>query len=103
MLWRLKKGTKQLLISSAVLPKRNSFRFSVIDKSTKEKLPYIHIFIENTGIGTVSNQNGEFEIKNVRLGYLKVSASFVGFSTVISDDYLVTKEKSHIESLKKVI
>jgi erythromycin esterase-like protein len=46
-------------------PSSNYFTFTgkIVDKSTKEKLPYVHIFIENTGIGTVSNQNGEFEIK----------------------------------------
>jgi hypothetical protein len=37
---------------------------------------------------------GEFRIENVPLGYVRVQASFLGYSTNISSDYLVTKEKS---------
>ncbi len=66
----------------------------VIDKQSREKLPFVNVVIEGTNKGVTTNDNGEFEIKNVSLGYVKVSASFVGYETVTTSTYLVTKEKS---------
>ncbi|TCI92620.1 TonB-dependent receptor [Tenacibaculum sp. M341] len=66
----------------------------VIDKQSREKLPFVNVVIEGTKKGATTNDNGEFEIKNVSLGYVKVSASFVGYETVTTSTYLVTKEKS---------
>lgn len=65
----------------------------VLDKQTREKLPFVNVIVEGTQKGATTNEKGEFEIKNVPLGYVKISASFVGYRTVTSSDYLVTKEK----------
>ena len=65
----------------------------VIDKTTREILPFANVIISGTKNGSTTNDNGEFIINNVPLGYIKIKASFLGYSTVISDDYLVTKEK----------
>lgn len=69
-------------------------RGKVIDKQTRETLPFVNIIIEGTSKGGVTSEKGEFEIKNVQLGYIKVSVSFVGYETVTTSTYLVTKEKS---------
>jgi len=66
----------------------------VLDKQTREKLPFVNVIIEGTTKGSTTNEKGEFEIKNVPLGYIKVSASFVGYQSTTSSDYLVTKEKT---------
>nr|BFF40209.1 hypothetical protein BACY1_20140 [Tenacibaculum mesophilum] len=66
----------------------------VIDSKTREVLPFVNILVHGTEIGTVSNENGEFELSNVPLGYNKIQASFVGYKTLISDEYLVTKDNS---------
>ena len=39
----------------------------VIDSETREVLPFATIAVKNTGKGTVSNQNGEFTLKNISL------------------------------------
>lgn len=65
----------------------------IIDNTTREVLPFANVIIAGTEIGSTTNENGEFIINNVPLGYIKVRVSFIGYSTVISDDYLVTKEK----------
>ena len=69
-------------------------RGKVIDKQTREALPFVNIIIEGTSKGGATSEKGEFEIKNVQLGYIKVSVSFVGYETVTTSTYLVTKEKS---------
>ncbi|MCV6629997.1 MAG: carboxypeptidase-like regulatory domain-containing protein [Flavobacteriaceae bacterium] len=35
----------------------------IIDSETKEKIPYVNIWVENENIGTTSNKKGEFELQ----------------------------------------
>lgn len=65
----------------------------VIDVQTREALPYVNILVETSNIGAITNEHGEFIISNVPLGYVKIQASFLGYTTELSDDYLVTLEK----------
>lgn len=65
----------------------------VIDAKTRETLPYVNILVVGTQIGTTTNEKGMFTIDNAPLGFIKVQASYVGYKTEISDDYLVTNEK----------
>lgn len=66
----------------------------VIDKQTRKVLPFVNVIVEGTQKGATTDNNGSFEIQNVNLGYIKVSASFVGFISKVSEDYLVTRDKS---------
>lgn len=51
----------------------------IIDNESKEKLPYVNIWIENENIGTTSNENGEFELKVNGSKIIVFSA--IGFET----------------------
>jgi hypothetical protein len=51
----------------------------IIDNETKEKLPYVNIWVENENIGTTSNENGEFELKVNGSKIILFSA--IGFET----------------------
>jgi hypothetical protein len=66
----------------------------IIDVQTREPLPFVNVLVLGTNIGANSDENGVFTIKNAPLGYVKLQASFLGYQTVSSDDYLVTKEKA---------
>lgn len=66
----------------------------VIDGKTREALPYVSILITETQKGTSTNEDGTFSINNSPLGYVKIQASFIGYTTVISESYLVTNDKS---------
>ncbi|WP_408047479.1 TonB-dependent receptor [Tenacibaculum crassostreae] len=85
-----------LLLKNLLLMSQNEGGIlgKVIDAKTREALPFVNILVYGTETGTVSNENGIFEIKNVPLGYNKIQASFVGYKTFISDEYLVTKDNS---------
>ncbi|CAM1372704.1 conserved exported hypothetical protein [Tenacibaculum litopenaei] len=65
----------------------------VIDAKSREVLPFVNVTIVGTTRGATTAEDGSFEIKNAPLGYLRIQASFLGYKTVVSDDYLVTKEK----------
>ena len=66
----------------------------IIDASTREVIPYVNVLVVGTNIGTVSNENGEFNINNVPLGYVSIQVSYLGYLTTFSENYLVTKEKT---------
>ena len=66
----------------------------VIDEKTREVIPFVNVLIYGTSIGIASDENGDFKILNVPLGYNKLQVSFIGYETLISDEYLVTNDNS---------
>ena len=65
----------------------------IIDSKTRIGLPFVSLVIEGTTIGAVSDHDGLFTINNVPLGYVRVSATLLGFNNEISQSYLVTKDR----------
>ena len=65
----------------------------VIDAKTRKAVPFVNVLVYGTSIGIASDENGAFKITNIPLGYNKLQISFIGYETVISDEYLVTKDK----------
>jgi len=51
----------------------------VIDKETKEPIPFANVIVEGTQLGAATNLNGEFVILNVPPGVYSVTASVVGY------------------------
>lgn len=72
---------------------KGTIKGKVIDKQTRSQIPFVNVIVIGTEIGTISDENGDFIIKNVPLGYVKVQASYLGYLTALSEDYLVTNEK----------
>ena len=64
----------------------------VIDGNTREVIPFVNVLIYGTSIGVASDESGFFKIPNIPLGYNKLQVSFLGYKTVISDEYLVTND-----------
>ena len=85
-----------LLLNVLVAFSQNSgtIKGKVIDAQTRETLPFVNILVEGTTIGKSTDEDGNFIISNVPLGYIKVSVSFLGYKSLLSDDYLVTIDKT---------
>ena len=54
----------------------------VLDKKTKEHLPYITIALKGTTIGTVTDATGHYFLKNLPEGNFILEVSSVGYKTV---------------------
>lgn len=65
----------------------------IYDKSTNEPLPFVNLVINGTTIGSVSDFEGNFSFSGLQPGFVKLKASFVGYSTFLSADILVTNAK----------
>ena len=72
-----------------------TIRGKVINSKTKEPLQFTNVFINNTTIGSTTNEKGEFIIRNDLPSTLELVASFVGFKT--SSQKVETRGKSLIE------
>lgn len=53
----------------------------ILDSQTQEPLPFAHIFINNTTIGTTSDVDGNFLLQNVPVGIHEVIYSFIGYQS----------------------
>lgn len=83
-----------LFIYSFQLFSQGTITGKVIDGKTREVLPLVSVLLLNSQKGATTNEEGKFIISNVTLGYVKLQASFVGFETVVTNDYLVTNDKT---------
>lgn len=69
-----------IFVSSVILA-QNSIISGVISDGNGEPLPGATVRIENTTKGTVSNNDGSFEIKNISESRVTLIVSFVGYET----------------------
>ncbi len=53
---------------------------TVTDAESGEVLPYAQVFIDGTTVGSVSNDKGFYQIKQLSPGSYKLKANFVGYS-----------------------
>ncbi len=64
----------------------------IIEDETEENIPFASVYIIETGGGTMSNEVGQFEIRDLAPGKYSLRVSAVGYSTVtkevvVSKDY----------------
>ncbi|MBQ8224500.1 MAG: TonB-dependent receptor [Bacteroides sp.] len=53
----------------------------VIEKGSEENIPYATIYVEELGKGTVTNEEGRFELKDLSAGEYTLRVSAVGYQT----------------------
>ncbi|HEY9167955.1 MAG TPA: TonB-dependent receptor [Lutibacter sp.] len=83
-----------LILSVGYSQNTGTVKGKVIDLQTRGPIPFANVIVLDTEIGSISDENGAFIIKNVPLGYIKVQISYLGYLTSLSEDYLVTNEKT---------
>ncbi len=71
--------TLALIIQSLYAGNTGKIAGRVIDKDTKEPIPFANVIVEGTQLGAATNLNGEFVILNVPPGVYTVTASVVGY------------------------
>jgi hypothetical protein len=61
---------------------QQSLKGRVIDEQTSEPLPFVSVFVNNTTLGTVTNDKGEFTL-NISTGKFEIVVSYVGYEPII--------------------
>lgn len=78
--------------SGLLFSQGGSIRGHIIDAQTNESLPYANIFIDNTTIGTATDVNGDFIIKEVPHGIAELVVSYVGYQLTQFKVEIIDKE-----------
>ncbi len=65
----------------------------IFDKKNNEPVPFANVVVWNTSIGTTTDIDGNYEIKGLKLGYVELRVSSVGFKTFISEAILITNSR----------
>lgn len=55
----------------------------VMDALTAEPLPFAHVFVNQTTIGTATNERGHYTLNNVPVGESALVVSFVGYKSLL--------------------
>ncbi len=71
-----------LCFESLAQQKTGNLTGKVIDSETKQPIFGVNVIIENTFLGSATNANGEFKIKNIPSGKYILKLSAIGYETV---------------------
>ena len=66
----------------------------VQDKQTKQVLVGASIVVNNTNLGTLSDENGAFVLEKVPIGRVSLKCQFIGYQPLAFDDIILTSTKS---------
>lgn len=79
-------------------------KFTIDGKISEQQsnipIPFVNVFLEGTTIGTQTNENGVFTLKNVPRGNYRLVASMVGYESFIQNILVSDKENNLLISLK---
>jgi CarboxypepD_reg-like domain/TonB-dependent Receptor Plug Domain len=81
------------MLSTTLFAQTGTITGKVLDVSTHKPLPLVTVAVQGTTIGTNSDDNGVFVIKNVPPGIYNVIASAVGYQTKTKFEVEVTNSK----------
>lgn len=70
-----------LIVSNFCYSQNNTLAGKIFDNS--ERLSYVNIYVQNTKLGTSSNEDGYYLIKNIPSGTYKIVISSLGYKTKI--------------------
>ena len=71
----------------------------VIEDGTEENIPYANVLILETGEGTSSNEQGQFEFRKLRAGKYTLRVSAMGYTTM-TKEITVSKEFTAVVHFK---
>lgn len=97
-----------LIAISTIAQLRQNVRGVIIDKESKVALPGANVALitDEKSLGTISNENGEFELFRVPIGRYDLSVSFMGYEPFFLRNIEITSGKEkvlEIELIEQVI
>lgn len=69
----------------------------VLDKATKEHLPYVTIHLQGTTIGISTDATGHYFLRNLPVGKFTLKVSMIGFKTILKEVEIKEKTTQEID------
>lgn len=80
--------------------KTQTLRGTVQDNFTQKPMQGVAIRIENTTLGAISDENGNFVINQIPVGRHRIQADFLGYFPYISDPIYINSVKEAVVTIK---
>lgn len=61
----------------------------VYDIKNNEGVPFVNVVVYRTTIGVATDENGNFRLENVPLGFVQLEVSSLGYKTKVSEEFMV--------------
>ncbi|NLA63833.1 MAG: TonB-dependent receptor, partial [Bacteroidales bacterium] len=78
-----------LLFSISAVSQNGKIKGTIVNATTNEPVEFAGIQVQGTTLGTTSQENGVFELTNVKSGFVRLVVSFIGFETTVSSEIQV--------------
>jgi len=82
-----------LLVAISLSAQNGIVKGKIVDATTNEPLPFVNVVVMGTSIGSVSDLDGNFQIFGLKPGFIRLSASFIGYNSAISSEVEVSNSK----------
>ncbi len=92
--------TTLLLVPVLLFAQTGTIKGKVVDETTQEPLPFVNVIVEGTTNGGTSDFDGNFTISNIKPGYVKLQASFIGYDNKLTEDIYVIPSKTPFVEIK---
>jgi outer membrane receptor protein involved in Fe transport len=92
-----------LIASLSVFSQSGTLKGKVIDKTTKEVIPFVNIIVELGGTqsgGTTSDFDGNYTIKPITPGKYNLKASFVGYKPVMVQGVVIKSDQISFQNIE---
>ena len=79
-----------------------SVRGKVTDANNNEAIAFANVVVYGSQFGSTTDINGDFEIKGIEPGYIRLQVSYVGYETKISADIMLTNNSEPYVEIKLI-
>jgi iron complex outermembrane receptor protein len=82
---------------------QNKISGTVTDKTNNEALSFANVYLPEQNKGTLTDENGKFELSNLPKGEFKIQFSYVGYKTIIKSIISNTSETAVNVEMEPVV
>lgn len=83
-----------LILTTAAMGQQGIIRGRIYDASNNKELPFVNVVVVGTTIGTVTDENGQYQISGLKPGFIRLEVSFLGYRNVVSPEIEINNSKS---------
>ncbi len=88
------------LFPISVFAQKASLTGKVVDAVSNEPLPFVNIIVSGSTIGTTTDLDGNFILRGLTPGFIRLEASFIGYKPAISAEIEVSNANANSIEIK---
>lgn len=79
-----------MFIAAVIFAQNAQIKGKLTDASNNEPLGFANVIVEGTNTGAVTDLDGNFIITGLKPGYIRLTATYLGYKSLISSDIMVS-------------